>query len=115
MIVGLDPRYGDLIFDNIPHGIFTVDSNGHITSFNRAAERITGWKRDDVMGRLCRDVFLANHCEESCFLFSSMSEGEPHRDREVRMERRDGSELLVAVSTASLRDESGGVLGGVEM
>jgi PAS domain S-box-containing protein len=115
MIVGLDPRYGDLIFDNIPHGIFTVDSNGHITSFNRAAERITGWRREDVMGRMCRDVFRANHCEESCFLFSSISEGEPHRDREVRMERRDGSELLVAVSTAALRDDIGGVLGGVEM
>ena len=33
----LDPRYGDLIFDHIPHGIFTVDHRGRITSFNRAA------------------------------------------------------------------------------
>ena len=39
----LDPRIGSIIFDNIPHGIFTVDRNGRITAFNRAAEMITGW------------------------------------------------------------------------
>jgi PAS domain S-box-containing protein len=115
MIVGLDPRYGNLIFDNIPHGIFTVDSKGCITSFNRAAEKITGWRREEVMGRLCREIFQANHCEESCFLFASISEGEPHRDEEVRIVRRDGSRLPVAVSTAGLRDELGDVIGGVEM
>ena len=115
MIKGLDPRYGDLIFDNIPHGIFTVDSKGRITSFNRAAEKITGWQRKEVMGQLCREIFQANHCENSCFLFASISEGEPHRDQEVRIVRRDGSELPVAVSTAGLQDEQGRVIGGVEM
>jgi PAS domain S-box-containing protein len=115
MIVGLDPRYGDLIFDNIPHGIFTVDSDGRITSFNRAAEKITGWQREQVMGRLCREIFRADHCKNSCFLFASISEGEPHRDQEVRIVRRDGSELPVAVSTAGLRDDDGAVIGGVEM
>ena len=115
MIHDLDPRYGELIFDNIPHGIFTVDADGHITSFNTAAERITGWQRKDAIGRRCREVFLANHCEEGCFLFESIEEGEPHRDQEVRIVRRDGSELLVEVSTAGLRDDRGEIVGGVEM
>ena len=56
----LDPRYGDLIFDHIPHGIFTVDETGHITSFNRAAEEITGWSRGEAMGRPCREIFRSN-------------------------------------------------------
>jgi len=115
MINDLDPRYGELIFDNIPHGIFTVDANGQITSFNPAAERITGWRRKDALGRKCREVFLANHCENGCFLFESIEEGEPHRDQEVSIVRRDGSELLVAVSTAGLRNEAGAIVGGVEM
>jgi PAS domain S-box-containing protein len=115
MIDDLDPRYGELIFDNIPHGIFTVDADGQITSFNAAAERITGWRRQDAIGRRCREVFLANHCENGCFLFESIEEGEPHRDQEVRIVRRDGSELLVEVSTAGLRNEEGVVAGGVEM
>jgi PAS domain S-box-containing protein len=115
MINDLDPRYGELIFENIPHGIFTVDADGRITSFNAAAERITGWRHQEAIGRLCREVFLANHCETGCFLFESIEEGPPHRDQEVRIVRRDGSELLVEVSTAGLRNKEGVVVGGVEM
>ena len=51
MINELDPRYGELIFDNIPHGIFTVDSDGRITSFNAAAERITGIDHEQAIGQ----------------------------------------------------------------
>jgi PAS domain S-box-containing protein len=111
----IDARYGSLIFENIPHGIFTVDHRGRITSFNRAAEQITGWPSDEVLGRACRDVFRSSHCEKSCFLFQSISAGETHRDEEVRIIRRDGSRILVSVSTAALRDDAGNVVGGVEM
>jgi PAS domain S-box-containing protein len=111
----LDPRIGSIIFENIPHGIFTVDKDGRVTSFNRAAERITGWKRDEVIGTLCSQVFRASHCERACFLRQSINHGEPHRDEEVTITRKDGTELLVSVSTAILEDEDGRVVGGVEM
>jgi PAS domain S-box-containing protein len=111
----LDPRYGELIFDHIPHGIFTVDPQGRITSFNRAAAEMTGWKRSQVLGTFCRKVFRSNHCQEWCFLRHSVEDGEPYRDKEVKIRRKDGSELLVAVSTAALRDSRGNVIGGVEM
>jgi PAS domain S-box-containing protein len=111
----LDPRYGELIFDHIPHGIFTVDGSGRITSFNHAAAEITGWTEEEVRGRPCSEVFRSNHCEEWCFLFRSIKAGKPHRDQEVKITRKDGSELLVAVSTAALRDGLGNVIGGVEM
>ena len=111
----LDPRIGSIIFDNIPDGIFTVDQEGRITSFNRAAERITGWTRKEVIGNLCARVFRATHCEHSCFLRKSIDKGEEHRDEEVRIRTRDGREVLVSVSTANLEDPEGRVVGGVEM
>jgi PAS domain S-box-containing protein len=111
----LDPRIGSIIFDNIPDGIFTVDQAGLITSFNRAAEQITGWGRADVVGRPCARVFRATHCEHSCFLRQSIDRGEKHRDEEVTIRRRDGAEVLVSVSTAKLEDDRGEVVGGVEM
>jgi PAS domain S-box-containing protein len=114
-MVELDPRIGSIIFDNIPHGIFTVDQNGRITSFNSAAELITGWKRDEVIGTLCSKVFRASHCEHACFLRQSIAHGEPHRDEEVTITRRDGTELLVSVSTANMEDADGRMVGGVEM
>ena len=115
MAPNLDPRYGSLIFDHIPHGIFTVDELGRITSFNRAAERITGWQREEVIGTECTKVFRADHCEHSCFLRQSIERGEQHRDKEVTIARKSGRELLVSVSTACLEDEQGRVVGGVEM
>jgi PAS domain S-box-containing protein len=111
----LDARLFPLIFNDIPHGIFTVDGDGHITSFNRAAEEITGWNQNDVLGRRCTEVFVSNHCDQHCFLRSSIEGGQTYRDREVEIVARDGRHLEVAVSTAALADESGKVLGGVEM
>ena len=108
-------RYADLIFDNIPHGIFTIDERGRITSLNAAAERITGWLAEEVTGRPCREIFLSNHCDERCFLRASIADGQPHHDQEVRIVTRDGRQLLVAVSTAALHDSDGGIIGGVEM
>jgi len=111
----LDTRIGSIIFENIPHAIFTVDQNGRITSFNRAAEQITGWQRDEVIGSLCSAVLRASHCERACFLRRSIADGEPRRDEEVTIMRKDGTELLVSVSTANLEDADGRVVGGVEM
>ena len=103
------------IFENIPHGIFTVDDRGRITAFNRAAERITGWKRDEVIGLNCRQVFQADQCDRYCLLQRSIEDGEEHRDQEVRITTKTGQHKLVAISTAKLEDAEGHIIGGVEM
>ncbi len=58
----------DPILDSINEGVFTVDHQWRITAFNRAAERITGVRRQDALGRQCSDVFRANICEGACAL-----------------------------------------------
>jgi PAS domain S-box-containing protein len=49
----LDGRFLPLIIENIAHGIFTIDDGGRITSFNKAAEDLTGYPRAEVLGRPC--------------------------------------------------------------
>lgn len=115
MALPQDPRFGDLIFRHIPHGLFTVDEQGLITDFNRAAESITGWTRDEVVGRSCARIFRSDHCERLCFLKQSIEHGEQHRDEEVLITCKDGSEKLISVSTAELRAADGRLVGGVEM
>ena len=56
-------RCRDPILDSINEGVFTVDLDWHITSFNRAAERITGIRREDAIGRRCSEVLRANICQ----------------------------------------------------
>ncbi len=60
--------HSDPILDSINEGVFTVDHDWRITAFNRAAERITGVRKQDAVGRVCSDVFRASICEEACAL-----------------------------------------------
>jgi PAS domain S-box-containing protein len=111
----LDPRFLPLIFDTISHGIFTIDSQGRITSFNRMAESLTGYRKDEAIGRSCSLIFRADVCEADCPLKKSIQTFERTESREVTIRTRDGSLLPIAISTAALIDPDGRVIGGVEM
>lgn len=111
----LDSRFFPLIFDTISHGIFTINAEGLITSFNQMAELLTGYGRDEVIGQPCHEVFRANICELECPLKRSIETRERSEAVEVTVIRKDGKRLPIAISTAALVDADGRVLGGVEM
>ena len=52
----------EAILESISEGVFTVDRNWRITSFNRAAEDITGILRKDACGRFCSEMFRSSMC-----------------------------------------------------
>ncbi|GAB4351758.1 MAG: sigma 54-interacting transcriptional regulator OrpR [Candidatus Abyssubacteria bacterium] len=111
----LDIRFFPLIFDTISHGIFTIDSGGRITSFNRMAEKLTGYTREEAIGKQCRDIFRADFCEVECPLKRSIKTRERSEAVEVNIMTKDGRRLPIAISTSALVDREGCVLGGVEM
>lgn len=92
-----------------------MDSDSSITSFNREAQRITGYSEDEALGRRCYEVFRANICQEDCPLRRSMSTGAQTTEQEVTILNSRGDEVPISIATAALRDESGQVVGGVEM
>ncbi len=102
------------ILESISDGVFTVDSNWKITSFNRAAEEITGIPRVEAIGRECSEVFRSSMCETACALRESMSTGKQIRCRAGYIVDSEGDRIPISVSTAVLRDEDGKVLGGAE-
>ena len=75
-VIKMDKEH-DVILDSINEGVFTVDLDWRISSFNKAAERITGVSRKDAIGRSCADVFHANICEKECALKKTMETGMP--------------------------------------
>ncbi len=107
-------RATEAILESISDGVFTVDHQWHITSFNRAAEEITGVPRDEAIGRRCADVFRASMCERACALRETMEQGTPIVNRSAFIIDADGCRIPVSVSTALLRDADGEVVGGVE-
>lgn len=104
----------DTILNCIADGVFTVDLEWRITSFNRAAEQITGIPREEALGRPCREVFRANICEEACVLRGTMETGLNIVNKPVYIMTVKGKRIPISVSTALLRDEGGLVTGGVE-
>ena len=104
----------DIILDSITDGVFTVDRQWIITSFNRAAEEITGIQRDEAVGQPCSYVFRASICEGSCALRHTLEIGEPVVNLPIYILRADGSKIPVSISTALLKDASGRIIGGVE-
>lgn len=103
-----------IILDSIADGVFTVDKNWNITSFNRAAERITGIQSSEAIGRKCFNVFHANICQTACALRKTLSSGEEIIDLPVNILNYEGSIIPISVSTALLKDETGSIIGGVE-
>ena len=103
-----------VILDSVADGVFTVDDGFRITSFNRAAEDITGVPRREAMGRPCCEVFRASICEAQCALKETLETGRSVVNRPVYILRPDGDRVPISVSTAVLKDRQGAVLGGVE-
>jgi PAS domain S-box-containing protein len=104
----------DVILDSINEGVFTVDGEWRITSFNAAAETITGVPRVEAIGRRCMDVFHANICENACALRRTMSDGKPVVNSVAHIINHEGQPVPVRISTALLKDDKDRIIGGVE-
>ncbi len=104
----------DVILDSINEGVFTVDLNWRITSFNRAAEFITGVKREEAIGCPCSEVFRANICEHACTLKQTLESGEPVVNAAIFIVDANGERIPIKISTAILRDAQDTIIGGVE-
>lgn len=103
------------ILDSIVDGVFSIDTKWRITSFNRAAEKLTGWQRRDAIGKPCREVFQSSACDDDCVMARSMADGKPLENRSVFITHADGRRIATTISTAPLRDGRGVITGGVQI
>ncbi len=110
----LTPESTRIILESISDGVFTVDHDWRVTSFNRAAEQITGIPRDEAIGRRCCEVFRASMCETDCAMRRTMDSGRQVINKSAYIVDTNGRRIPISVSTALLRDAAGGVIGGVE-
>jgi len=104
---------GDLILDSIVDGVFTVDKNLTITTFNKAAEDITGMTRASVVGASCSQVFKTQYCARGCPMKEALRTGSPVINKPVSIVGSNGSEKTVFISATPLRDAARVVVGGV--
>ena len=104
----------ETILESISDGVFTVNPDWIITSFNRAAEEITGVSRDEAIGQLCSDVFRSSMCGADCALRQTLKTGKPVIGKAGYIIDGYGERIPISISTAVLKDSNGKVIGGAE-
>jgi diguanylate cyclase (GGDEF)-like protein/PAS domain S-box-containing protein len=119
--MGLDKRTYERIIENLHDGLYFVDRNRVITYWNKAAEQLSGFTADEVIGTSCSDNILThvdsegnNLCTGMCPLAETIADGEP-REAEVYMHHKEGHRIPVSVRVSTLTGEDGNVIGGIEL
>lgn len=104
-----------MILDNVADGIVTVDKEGSVAWFNRAAEQITGFSKEEVLGKPCRSVLQTDLCgTDACPLEQTLRHHRNVANLEVIITNKWGRQIPVSVSTAPIKDKEGKILGAVE-
>ena len=102
------------ILESMDGGILAIDKNGKITLFNFSAEEITGYKREEVMGKDCCDILKSDLCEDSCPLRKVIDTGKPVFNYEVMVSTKTGDKVPVNITTSPLRSRDNEIIGAVE-
>ncbi len=107
-------KLSKIIFNSISDGVFTVNKECIITSFNKAAELITGFEASEAVGKHCFDIFRTEICNKKCALKDTLKTHDPIENARVTIITREGCEIPISVSTTMLKDDNFNIIGAVE-
>jgi len=109
------------IIENLHDGLYFVDRDRVITYWNKAAEQISGFTANEVVGKSCSDNILTHVdsegnslCTGMCPLAATIADGKP-REAEIYMHHKDGHRVPVSVRVSTLTDRDGSIIGGIEL
>lgn len=103
----------DNILDSIAEGVFTVDKNFRINFFNKAAEKITGHTRGEVIGKFCKHVFRTEVCFTDCPIGAVLQNKKNIFDFESKIKTFSGIDIPIKLNAAVLYNESDEPTGGI--
>ena len=95
-------------------GVVTIDKNARITSFNCAAEEITGFTKEEVINKKCCDILKSELCEEICPLEKILKTGKTVFNYEVTIQTKTGDKVPVNITTSPLRSRNNEIIGAIE-
>lgn len=117
----MDSISHEKLLDSLFDGVYFVDLERRIIFWNKAAERITGYSKDEVVGSCCADNLLRHTddggrelCFIGCPLSGTMTDGKT-REAHVYLHHKQGHRVPVSVKVSPVRDDGGEIIGGVEI
>ncbi|MFC1785018.1 sigma 54-interacting transcriptional regulator [Candidatus Neomarinimicrobiota bacterium] len=103
----------DSLFNNINEGIFTINLEKKITSFNKAAELITGYTSKEAIDREYWSILKYQKMEFRDFFISQLSENKPIKNFELIILQKSGARLPIRLSIAKLFNDINKITGYV--
>ena len=110
-------KYWKTIVDTLQDGLMVLDPAGNILAVNPAAERLTGYSKDELIGNNCRtlnctgcDIYGRGEGKQWCSLFVS---GEV-RAKKCLISDKNRRAVHVVKNASVLKDSEGHLLGAVE-
>lgn len=101
------------IFESIPEGIYTIDKNFRITSFNKTAEIITGLKKEDVIGKYCKSKLNSDICELFCPVAKILETGKSIFDYESVIRCGNGKTIPIRLNASLLKSTINEPIGAI--
>ncbi len=107
-----DPKT-DMILNSLAEGVITVDKEFMITFINEAAEKMTGFRKNEVIGKICKNVLKPEYCPENCPIARILKFGKSIFDYDSQIECKDSPPIPIRLNAALLKDENDNPSGGV--
>ena len=111
------PEFLENVLETVSDGLMLVNREGTILSFNLAAEQITGYRREEVIGKPCAildtDTCVYREGDRTTLRCSLFENGHAVR-KNCRIRAKDGREIHLLKNAIVLRDEKGAMIGGIE-
>ncbi len=117
----MDTKFYEQVIESLYEGVYFVNLDGKISYWNRGAERLSGYSKEEVLGRRCADNLLRHVdaigiplCTQGCPLAATMRDGKV-REAEVFLHHKMGHRVPVSVRSAPMHDDEGKIIGAVEI
>jgi len=107
-------RCAFLILDNVSDGVIAHDMSRRIILFNKAAEDITGYRREEVLNRDCHEVFAGGFCREECRFLEKPARGvDSFRRQDMEITAKNGEKRSIVLSVRPMIDHLNRSVGAV--
>ncbi len=105
-----------IILNCISDGVLTIDLNGKINYVNKAMQELLGYPDNALIGKRCENFVRSNICAtEDCVLRRTLAKKERLSNYESFIENKEGRRVPVNINTDLLFDETGSLVGIVEV
>ncbi|MBI5746744.1 MAG: sigma 54-interacting transcriptional regulator, partial [Nitrospirae bacterium] len=103
----------EAIFNSLSDGILVLDNGLRITHANRAAEQITGYTANEILGRSCTEILAGSLCGSDCLMAETRDQQIERGELQIEIIRKDGEQRTLQLKTSLLQDRDAKAIGVV--